>query len=101
MRVLQIMFFCAGLVASVAWADGQQAPAEPTPATQTAGTSLDRFRRQESRSQAEVKRLQRDVTRQQSDSEQAGKRLQQQDEAIAELQKQLHELNAAAPVGQH
>lgn len=101
MRVLQIIVFCAGVVASAAWAGGRQAPVEATSATSAVATSLNRVRGQESRSQTEVTRLERDVTRQKSDSEQAGKRLQQQDEAIAELQKQLHELNAATPVSQH
>jgi septal ring factor EnvC (AmiA/AmiB activator) len=101
MRLLQIMFFCAGLVASVAWADGGQAPAEATSAIKAVGMSLNRVRHQQSRSQDEVKRLERDVTREQSYSEQASKRLQQQDEAIAELQKQLIELSATAPVGRH
>ena len=101
MRVLQITFFCTGLVTSVAWAGGGQTPAKATSSIQVVGTSLNRVRLQQSRSQDEVKRLERDVIRQQSDSEQASKRLQQQDEAIAELQKQLQELSATAPVGQH
>jgi chromosome segregation ATPase len=41
-----------------------------------------------------VKRLEQDLDRQESDSKRASERLQQQDQAIAELQKQLHELQA-------
>lgn len=53
------------------------------------------------RSQAEIQRLERDLASQESHSKQASKRLQQQDQAIAELQKQLHELQARSPAGQH
>jgi hypothetical protein len=48
-----------------------------------------------------VKRLEDDVTTQQSHSALASKRLQQQDKAIAELRKQLQKLNARPPAGQH
>jgi peptidoglycan hydrolase CwlO-like protein len=101
MSGLQIMFFCTGLFASVAWAGGGQVPAAGTSATPAVGRSLNRVRHQQSRSQAEVERLKCDVTQRQSDNEQASKRLQQQDEAISELQQQLHELNVRAPVGGH
>jgi chromosome segregation ATPase len=43
-----------------------------------------------------VARLKQDLGRQESDSRRASERLQQQDQTIAELQKQLHELQARA-----
>lgn len=99
MRLINIMGFCAGLVTSMAWAGGVPASdqAQARSAAPAEVASLSKVKRQQSRSEAEVQRLKGDVSRQQVDSEQADKRLQQQDEAIAELHKQLQELNARAP----
>jgi chromosome segregation ATPase len=47
----------------------------------------------------EVKRLQDDVARQEQASKQANDRLQQQDQAIAELQKQLREARSQPAAG--
>jgi len=46
------------------------------------------------RSQAEVRQLEQDVDRQESDSRQASERLEQQDQEIAELRKQLRALQS-------
>ena len=51
--------------------------------------------------QAEVRRLEQDVARQESDSKRASERLQQQDQAIADLQRQLDALHAKPPAIQH
>jgi uncharacterized membrane protein (DUF106 family) len=53
------------------------------------------------RSQAEVKRLEQDIARQESDSKRASERLQEQDQAIAELQKELHKVQAKPAADQH
>lgn len=99
MRLLRILIFFTALCSSAAWASSGQAPAEATSAARSVAMPLNRVRHQQSRSEAEVKRLKRDVIRQQTDSEQASTRLQRQDEAIAELQKQLHALKSRATVG--
>lgn len=48
---------------------------------------------------AKVEQLKQDVARQESDSRQAAERLQQQDQEIDELQKQLRTLHAEAATG--
>ncbi|HUA81812.1 MAG TPA: hypothetical protein VL997_15665 [Dyella sp.] len=59
--------------------------------------------RQVSQHQAEVQRLQKDVTQQETASQQAAERLQQQDRTIAELRKQLKATQDASklPVAGH
>jgi len=73
------------MIVSTAWASGQAKSPSAAPAA---------AQQQLVSRQAEVKRLEQDLSRQESDSRQASERLQQQDQAIAELQKQLHELQA-------
>ncbi|HEY8682310.1 MAG TPA: hypothetical protein VIM06_04005 [Rhodanobacter sp.] len=51
------------------------------------------------RHQAEVRRLEQDVARQESESRRASERLRQQDQAIADLHKQLQSLHAKPPLG--
>jgi septal ring factor EnvC (AmiA/AmiB activator) len=97
MRCLQLMGAIGFLLASTAWAG----PLRPTSQRAAAAPSSSTVHHRVTRSRAEVKRLERDLARQESDSKRAGKRLQQQDQTIAELQKQLHELQAAPPAGQH
>ena len=93
MRCLQLIGVIGFVMISGAWASPDQAG--------PAASSLPLVHQRVVRSQAEVKRLERDLARQESDSKQASKRLQQQDQAIAELQKQLHELQAGSSAGQH
>lgn len=100
MRAFQITLLGVAIYVTVACAYASQAPVETASFAQAGGSSLDRTRHQQSRSQAEVARLKRDVSRQQTDSEQASQRLQQQDEAIADLQKQLHDLRIKQPAVQ-
>lgn len=73
----------------VAWAGGhaKSSPAVPAPVKSPSATERQLLSRQ-----VEVKRLKQDLSRQESDNRRASERLQQQDQAIAELQKQLHEL---------
>lgn len=47
-----------------------------------------------------MKRLERDVDKQESDSRRASERLQQQDQTIAELRKQLDALKSAPAAGE-
>ena len=49
------------------------------------------------RNQVEVKRLQQEVARQESASQRASRRLEQQDAQIAELRRQLLQVQAAVP----
>lgn len=98
MRCLQLIGVIGFVMISAAWASPDQAgPHRSGPAA----SSLPLVHQRVVRSQAEVKRLERDLARQESDSKQASRRLQQQDQAIAELQKQLHELQAGPSAGQH
>jgi chromosome segregation ATPase len=95
MRAVQFIVFIGFVFASAAWA-GDRAKSQPagsaTAASQSGADWL-------ARSQAEVKRLERDLDRQESDSKRAGERLQQQDQAIAELRKQLQKLQANPDAG--
>jgi hypothetical protein len=85
-------------LASTAWAgSGQSGPPQAGQMT----TSLPPVGQRLVRNQAEVKRLEQDVARQESDSKRASERLQRQDQAIAELQKQLQELRARPAAAQH
>ena len=98
MRRLQFVSVIGLVLVSTAWAGTNQIG--PLPAGQAA-TSLPQVRQRLTRNQAEVKRLEQDVARQESDSKQASERLQQQDQAIADLQKQLDALRAKPPASQH
>jgi len=84
MRFMQLVVTVGFMIVSTAWASGQAKSPSAAPAAAQQLVSR----------QAEVKRLEQDLDRQESDSKRASERLQQQDQAIAELQKQLHELQA-------
>jgi uncharacterized protein HemX len=98
MRCMSFVGAVGLALVSTAWAGSGLAG--PAPAGQTAA-SLPQARQQVARNQAEVKRLEQDVARRESDSKHASERLQQQDQAIAELQKQLQELRAKPAAAQH
>ncbi|MEO8997792.1 MAG: hypothetical protein ABI227_07120 [Rhodanobacter sp.] len=85
-------------LASAAWAGSDQP--RPLPARQAA-TSLPKIKQHLNRSQTEVKRLEQAVARQESDSKRGNEHLQQQDQVIAQLQKQLQELRATPAAVQH
>lgn len=85
MRLMQLVVTVGFMIVSTAWASGQAKSPSAAPAA---------AQQQLVSRQAEVKRLEQDLDRQESDSKRASERLQQQDQAIAELQKQLHDLQA-------
>jgi septal ring factor EnvC (AmiA/AmiB activator) len=84
-----------------AWAADGKLPPPPAGKQDPAQVSAEQARQRVAQHQAEVKRLEQDVARQESDSKQASERLQQQDQAIADLQKQLDALRAKPPASQH
>ncbi len=98
-RLQFIVFTC--LVASLpAWAGSARAPSGALTEAEPA-SSLPQIRQRLKQDQVEVKRLQQSVARQESDSQRASQRLQQQDQAIAELRRQLQELQARPAAGHH
>ncbi|OOG56791.1 hypothetical protein [Rhodanobacter sp. C03] len=101
MRYLQILGVMGFMLSAAAWAADPKPVPAPAGSTSAASASLPQTRQRLARHQAEVKRLEQDVARQESDSKQASERLQQQDQAIADLQKQLDALRAKPPVKQH
>lgn len=98
MRCLQFVSVIGLVLVSTAWASSDQ----PKPfSARQAPTSLPQVRQRLTRNQVEVKRLEQDIARQESDRKRASERLQQQDQAIAELQKQLQELRTTPAAAQH
>jgi septal ring factor EnvC (AmiA/AmiB activator) len=91
MRLTQLIAIVGFAIVSTAWASGQAKSPSASPAVVKSPAAA---QQQLVSRQAEVKRLKQDVNRQESDSKRASERLQQQDQAIAELQMQLHELQA-------
>lgn len=91
MRLTQLIVTIGFMAVSTAWAGGQvESPSAASAAVKPAAA----IQQQLASHQAEVKRLEQDLGRQESDSKRASERLQQQDRAIVELQRQLHELQA-------
>ena len=82
-------------------ADGGKPPSHTAAKPVAAQASLTQAQQHLAQHQAEVKRLEQAVTSQESDSKRASERLQQQDQAIAELQKQLDALRAKSSASQH
>src|SRR6185312_12625407 len=74
------------LLTASAWA---APPAGPARAGSTAVPALPAVRQRMQRNQVEVKRLQQEVARQESASQRASRRLEQQDAQIAELRRQF------------
>lgn len=98
MRFLQLVAAAGFFVATVAWAGGQSTRPPSSAATTAPPPQSDR---QLVRSQVEVKRLEQDLDKHESASKQASERLQQQDQTIAELRKQLQELRAGSARNPH
>lgn len=90
MRLMQLIVIVGFMVVSTAWASGWAKSSSAVPAAVKSAAAQQQLVSR----QVEVKRLKQDLDRQESDSKRASERLQQQDQAIAELQKQLHELQA-------
>ena len=96
-RLGQVGLLLAALVGSThAWA---APPPAPSGATAVAATraSLVHIDHRVVQHQAEVRRLQRAIARQQAHSRQASERLREQDRQIAELQRQLQALHGGTP----
>ncbi|MGH8159053.1 MAG: hypothetical protein ACREPQ_13105 [Rhodanobacter sp.] len=89
------------MVITTARAVDGKLPSHPAGKQDPAPVSVPQARQRLAQHQAEVKRLEQDVARQESDSKQASERLQQQDQAIDELQRQLDALHAKPPASQH
>ncbi|MEP6897112.1 MAG: hypothetical protein ABI870_01160 [Rhodanobacter sp.] len=83
-------------IAASAQSDKPTAPNKPHARASAAATH-----RRVARHEAEVRHLQQDVAKQESASKQASERLQKQDQAIAELQKQLQKAHASPAAGKH
>jgi septal ring factor EnvC (AmiA/AmiB activator) len=81
------------LLAPPVLATGTQAAARPAATGDRAAAG--RLDRQLAQGKAEVAKLQQGVARQESQSRQSAARLQQQDQTIAELERQLQALKAA------
>ena len=91
MRHLSVM---ALLLAAPAWSAPPAAPA-----SSVSKSTLPAVRQRVQDNKVEVARLQQEVVRQESASEQASRRLRQQDREIAELRRELSRLQAEAPAG--
>ena len=88
MHRLQLVAAVGFALAIPAWA-GKSATAAPVRGGSVVVSSLPAARQRMKHDQAEVVRLQREVARQESDSQRASRRLQQQDRQIAELHREL------------
>ena len=97
MRVLPPLTVVGILLAAPVWA---APPAGAARAGSTSAPALPTVRQRMRHDQVEVTRLQKEVARQESASQRANKRLEQQDAQIAELQRQLLQLRAEAHAGQ-
>nr|WP_244754131.1 BREX-1 system adenine-specific DNA-methyltransferase PglX [Rhodanobacter sp. B2A1Ga4] len=93
---MQLLVLAGFVIVSTAWAGDR---AKSLPVTPALAKPLSTARQQLASSQAEVEQLEQDLGRQESDSRRASERLQQQDQAIAELHKQLDELQAVPVPG--
>ena len=100
MRYLKILGVMSFMLSAAPWAAADTSM-PPAAGSSAAPMSLPQARQRLAKHQAEVKRLEQDVAKQESDSKQASERLQQQDHAIAELQKQLDVLRAKPLAKQH
>jgi hypothetical protein len=90
---LTCLALCVAFAAMPAWAGQQQGAAAPAPAPKAEAEH------RVASKNAEVQRLQHDVASQEAQSEQADRRMEQQDRAIADLRQQLEALKSskAAP----
>ena len=96
MRFVQAIVFVCFMSQGAVMATGV-AQSQPEPVAAPHAVASDQ--RKLDRSEAEVKRLQHDVQQQERDSQRAGERLQQQDQKIVELQRQLQALQPSQSGG--
>jgi septal ring factor EnvC (AmiA/AmiB activator) len=98
---LQLIVLIGLALTLSARAGGARAASGPLPAGPLAASSLPHVRQRLKQDRVEVRRLQQDVARQESDSQRASRRLQQQDQTIDELLRQLRELQARPVADDH
>ncbi|WP_250901561.1 MULTISPECIES: hypothetical protein [unclassified Dyella] len=84
---LTSLALCVACMAMPAWAGQQLGAAAPAPKAEAEHRVASK--------NAEVQRLQHDVASQEAQSEQADRKMEQQDRAIAELRQQLEALKSA------
>ena len=97
---LQLVVLLGFVWAVPAWAAQSATPAQPAHRASSAAQVLPKIKQGITYNEAEVKRLQREVVGQESDSEHAGKRLDLQDQQIAELRKKLAQLQSKSVAAQ-
>ena len=96
----QIIVFIAFAVTFSAGASAFAPPSTRQQPAKAAAVSLHKVEKGVARDRSEVERLKQDVAAQEAHSEHAAERLQQQDQAISALRKQLEALQASHPAGQ-
>ncbi len=96
----QAIVFIAFAAAFSAGANAFVPPSVRQQPAKAAAESLHKVEKRVERDRSEVERLQQDVAAQEAHSEHAAERLQQQDEAISELRKQLEALKSTQAAGQ-
>jgi septal ring factor EnvC (AmiA/AmiB activator) len=97
---VQVIVFAALYATLALCADACASQPSPQQPTQAAASSLHKVERRVQRDRSEVHRLQRDVAAQEAHSQRATQRLQQQDQAISRLRKELEALQARQAAGQ-
>ena len=100
MNRVQFIVFIALSSALPLCADAFASQPHPQQPTRAAALSLHKVERRVQRDRSEVHRLQQDVAAQEAHSERATQRLQQQDQAISRLRKELEALQARQAAGQ-
>jgi septal ring factor EnvC (AmiA/AmiB activator) len=100
MFLLQIIVVITFFVIFTVWASGPGA-ASGLLLVGPVANSLPHVSQRLKQDEVEVKRLQQDVARQESDSQRASRRLQQQDQTITEFRRQLQELQARPAADHH
>ena len=98
MRLLQLVAAVGFALTTQAWAVEFAADA-PLNGGSVVVSSLPAVQQRMKHDQAEVARLQREVARQESDSQRASRRLRQQDRQIAELHRKLSPRRDNPPAG--
>ncbi|MEO6799428.1 MAG: hypothetical protein ABI178_05790 [Rhodanobacter sp.] len=99
MSGLQLIATIGFFLASSAWATPPPAAVTASRDATVAVPPLSKVHLRVEQGQAEVKRLQREVARQESDSNRASQRVLEQDRQIAELRRKLSQLQAKAAAG--
>lgn len=99
MSILQPIAFIGFVVTFPAWASPPSAAAAPARNPSVTVPAVPKIQRRMQHDQIEVRRLEREVARQESDSDRASQRLREQDQQIAELRRKLSQLQPEPAVG--